>query len=351
MPDVSSILKRQVKKLPYLRRIFRQRDQLAVERDSLAAERDNLLRQRDRLAAERDQLQAQLKSFGATKIYVPLGHFYSPVPAIREIQQKESDIFGNVPDSIPDVDMNEEEQWRLVAKLAEYYKEMPFREEKQPDLRYFFNNPSFIHADAIFLYSMIRHIKPRRVIEVGAGYSSCAILDTNELFFGNTIACTFIEPYPQLLLSLLKDGDLERIDIVERRLQDVETERFQDLSEGDLLCIDSTHVSKIDSDVNHALFRILPHIQRGVYVHFHDVLYPFEYPKEWVYEGRGWTEAYLLRAFLAYNSAFKIALWHTFLLRRDAERFVREMPLTMKGTAAGIWLKKVGQPHALSAKH
>jgi|ERR1041384_1342521 hypothetical protein len=36
----------------------------------------------------------------------------------------------------------------------------------------------------------------------------------------------------------------------------------------------------------------------GVYVHFHDVCFPFEYPEEWMCQGRAWNEAYLLRAFL-----------------------------------------------------
>ena len=54
----------------------------------------------------------------------------------------------------------------------------------------------YSYSDAICLYGMMRHLKPRRLIEVGSGFSSAAILDTNELFFGHHIACTFIDPEP-----------------------------------------------------------------------------------------------------------------------------------------------------------
>ena len=123
------------------------------------------------------------------------------------------------------------------------------------------------------------------------------------MFFDNEIQCTFIEPHPKLLKSLLKQGDLERIEIVPRPLQDVDLELFESLRANDILFIDSTHVAKIGSDVNRIFFEILPALATGVYVHFHDIFYPFEYPREWIYEGRAWNEAYMLRAFLMYNAA------------------------------------------------
>ena len=154
-------------------------------------------------------------------------------------------------------------------------------------------NPAFATVTPSFFYCILRHTRPARVIEVGSGYSSCALLDTNELFFGNSIACTFIEPYPQLLTSLLKDGDDSRITVVAKNLQDVELSVFSELSAGDVLFVDSSHVSKTNSDVNYVFFEILPRLSSGVYIHFHDIFYPFEYPKEWVYQGRAWNEAYL----------------------------------------------------------
>jgi hypothetical protein len=117
--------------------------------------------------------------------------------------------------------------------------------------------------------------------------------------------------------------------VMPSRLQEVELEEFDSLQENDILFIDSTHVSKINSDVNRIFFVILPRIAPGVHIHFHDIFYPFEYPREWIYEGRAWNEAYLLHAFLQYNSAFRITLMNTFLERFHQQFFQDEMPFSL----------------------
>ena len=126
---------------------------------------------------------------------------------------------------------------------------------------------------------MLRYLRPKKIIEIGSGFSSCLMLDINEIFMGNRAKCTFIEPYPELLLTLLKDTDEPQIEIIPSRLQEVDPDIFSTLSASDILFIDSTDVSKVDSDVNHIFFGILPLLQSGVYIHFHDIFYPFVYPK------------------------------------------------------------------------
>jgi hypothetical protein len=292
-----------------------------------------------RLLEKRDKLKNALEELKKC-LFVPPGHFYSPIPSIDEIRKNEEEIF-QIPKSIPAVDLNEGEQTRLINTFRKYYKELPFTEEKTDGLRYHFNNPNYSYSDAICLYAMIRHVKPRKIIEIGSGYSSCVTLDTNELFFENTIDCIFIEPYPDLLLSLIKEVDKKSIKIIPATLQGVNLEQFSSLQENDILFIDSTHVSKVNSDVNRIIFEILPSLNSGVYIHFHDMFYPFEYPREWIYEGRAWNEAYLLHAFLQYNSSFKIVFFNTFLEHFFIETFIAEMPLCLKNTGASIWLKKM----------
>jgi hypothetical protein len=187
---------------------------------------------------------------------------------------------------------------------------------------------------------MIRHVQPRRIVEVGSGYSSCAMLDVNEVFFDNSIVCSFVDPYPQLLRDLLKDSDHQRIQVFPRKVQDVDVQVFRELEAGDILFIDSSHVTKTGSDVNYIVFKILPLLQRGVHIHFHDIFYPFEYPPNWVYEGRGWNEAYMLRAFLQYNGAFEIEFFNSFLLEKHADVFQSALPLCIKRPGANIWLRK-----------
>jgi Methyltransferase domain len=158
------------------------------------------------------------------------------------------------------------------------------------------------------------------VIEIGSGYSSVALLDVNQRHLDNAIACTFVEPYPELLESLLRPGDRERIRIHPHPVQDVGREVVAPLRAGDVLVVDSTHVLKTGSDVNTILFEILPALASGVYIHFHDVFYPFEYPREWVYQERAWNEVYARRAFLQYNDAFEIVYFNHFFALFHAER-------------------------------
>jgi predicted O-methyltransferase YrrM len=273
---------------------------------------------------------------------VPPGHFYSPIPALEYIRANERSIFDNVSRQIRGIDLHEAEQRQLLDSFKKYYDELPFRDQKTPKLRYFFENPNYSYSDAIFLYCMMRHVKPRRIIELGSGYSSCVMLDTNDLYFNGSIATTFIDPYPELLLSKIKENDRERMKISGSRVQDLDLEEFDSLEANDILFIDSTHVSKIYSDVNRLFFEILPRIQEGVLIHFHDIFYPFEYPREWIYEGRAWNEAYLLRAFLQYNSSFRIVLMNTFLERFHRDFFEQAMPLCLKNPGGSIWIRKEG---------
>jgi predicted O-methyltransferase YrrM len=271
----------------------------------------------------------------------PPGHFYSPIPDLEEVRRAEHIIWGPPSREVEGVDLNIGMQEKLLKEFSAFYKEMPFSEKKKDGLRYYFENPAFSYTDAIILYSMIRHAKPRHIIEVGSGFSSCVMLDTNDIFFGGEIKTTFIEPCPDLLHSLLKEGDRGKARILPMRLQDTPLSEFDDLQNNDILFIDSTHVSKVNSDVNHIFFKILPRLQSGVIIHFHDIFPGFEYPKSWVFEGRAWNEAYMLRAFLQYNHAFKVLFFNAYMCAFYEEYIRQHMPLCLKNVGGSLWLQKL----------
>jgi hypothetical protein len=151
----------------------------------------------------------------------PPGHFYSPIADLDAVRRDEARIFELERRPLPGIELHERDQVALLQALLKYYPEMPFDDLPRGNLRYGFVNPAYSYSDGIFLYSMVRHFRPKRIIEVGSGYSSCLMLDVNDLFFDGKIKCEFIDPYPQLLLSLLKEGDAERITQTPRRLQDI----------------------------------------------------------------------------------------------------------------------------------
>ncbi|MFW8601259.1 class I SAM-dependent methyltransferase [Desulfobacterota bacterium M19] len=271
----------------------------------------------------------------------PAGHFYSPIPALWEIRENEKRIFSEYSETIPGINLNVESQLSLLEKLGNYYKASPFQNEKKDTIRYYGNNSRFILSDAVVLYTIIRHYKPRKIIEIGSGFSSCVSLDTNEHFFNNSIKCTFIEPYPDLLFSLLKPKDKERVRILPQNLQSLrDLTIFTDLKADDILFLDSSHVTKANSDVNHFFFNILPILQTGVIIHIHDIFYPFEYLKEWLYEGRSWNETYLLKAFLQYNNAFEIIFFNSFLHLFYADKLAQHMPVCTESPGGSFWMRK-----------
>jgi hypothetical protein len=186
---------------------------------------------------------------------------------------------------------------------------------------------------------MINYFKPTRIIEIGSGFSSAVMLDTNQLFFNNQIDLTFIDPYPERLYSLMIEYDKKQTTVIETDVQLIPVDVFRKLKAGDILFVDSTHVTKTGSDVNYILFEILPILESGVLIHFHDVFYPFEYPKEWVYKGFNWNEDYILKAFLMYNDKFEIILFSEYLHKHHKDSF-KDLPLSYKNTGGNLWIQK-----------
>jgi len=270
----------------------------------------------------------------------PAGHFYSPIPALEELQRDEHKLFAPPPRNLPDIDLNEAGQKRLFQEMLPYYVRQPFQAEKQTGLRYFFDNPNFGSGEAIILSCLMQRLNPVRMVEIGSGYSSCAILDIDELFLGSSLQLTLVEPYPELALSLMRPDDAARIRIYPSRLQDVPLDLFEDLRENDILFVDSSHVSKTGSDVNHLFFEVFPRLSSGVYIHIHDIYYPFEYPKQWVYQGRCWNEAYMLRTFLQNNAAFEVAFFNAWWGIFEHDLLARDMPQLANHQGSSLWLRK-----------
>lgn len=266
------------------------------------------------------------------------GHFYSPVPDCEEIRRREAEIFV-LDRPILGIDFNDARQLELLAAITPLLDEAPWELHPKPGLRFCFDNIYYTWSDALTLYGLMRVLKPHRIVEVGSGWSSALMLDVDRLFFNDSIELTFIEPYPDRLNELAADAASTRLiqDIVQR----IPLRTFEELRAGDFLFIDTSHVSKTGSDVNHILFEILPRLQSGVYIHFHDIFYPFEYPKEWVYKGYAWNENYILRAFLMDNPHYEIVFMNTYLEYKYPERMPAPLFSRYAGSITGsIWLQK-----------
>ena len=268
------------------------------------------------------------------------GHYYSPIADIREVRSRHDAIFA-VPRSVAGIDLRVSEQLDLAVELGELIEGHPFGDEPAGALRYGFSNPFFGYGDALVLYGMLRKLRPARYVEIGSGWSSALALDLIDLELRGTTSCTFIEPYPDRLHSLLRDEDGQRsdVDIIAEPIANLDTSIFAELSAGDVLFIDSTHVSRVGSDVNSLYFEVLPSLPAGVHVHVHDIFFPFEYIPEWVYEGRGWNEAYLLRAYLINNPKIRVTWFNDYLAKMHRPQITEHIPLWDRNTGGSIWLE------------
>ncbi len=266
--------------------------------------------------------------------------FYLPLVDVAEVERDRARVFDRTRPALG-IDVNDTGQLALFHEFVPFYSELPFPDLKHSGLRYYYLNPSFPYPDATILYSIMRRFRPNRIVEFGCGFSSCVMLDTNERFLGGNVRCTFVDPHPQLLRSLVKPGDLECHTLLPCRAQDTPLSMIDALEENDILFIDSTHVMKTGSDVNHLLFEAVPRLKPGVIVHFHDVFWPFEYPETWVFEQYlSWNELYAVRAFLLYNTEFEVLFFTNWFQERHEALLRVSMPLCLKGGGGSLWLRR-----------
>jgi predicted O-methyltransferase YrrM len=349
---VTDRLRAAARRLPPLRRLLDDRARLAGEVHELRGEvevRDREIQElRADIAAlegtvkdrdrQLDELRGQLSDLlGRYGLYPP-GHFHSPVPDLDEVRLHDQEIFDGVPE-LAGIDLRGDEQLALVERLRRYAADQPFGAEPRDGLRYHFDNDYFGWGDGLVLYCMLRHLRPARVIEVGSGFSSALMLDTAERFLDDAPELTFIEPNPERLQGLLRAGDKERVTLLAQPVQAVDRAVFDRLEPGDVLFIDSSHVAKIGSDVNLLLLEVLPRLRPGVQVHVHDIVWPFEYARKWVYQGRAWNEAYLLRALLVGNPGLRITFWSSYLAARHRDQVAAALPGWLEDSGTSMWLE------------
>lgn len=282
----------------------------------------------------------QVEEAEPISLLFPIGHFYSPIADPRDITARADRIFAPQK-GCAGVDFHEEAQLELLDQLKPYVADINYPQERPEgdETTYFYSNDQFPVLDAEFLYGALQHYKPKNVIEIGCGFSSLITADVNRRLMNGSINFTCVEPYPR---QFLVDG-VEGISHLEiSKVEDLPLSYFEALDENDILFIDSSHVSKIGSDVNYLFFEVIPCLKPGVIVHVHDIFLPDEYPQNWMVEqNRNWNEQYLLRAFLQFNSDWSV-LWAAHLMGTRFESRVQEVfPQYPKlGGGGSLWMQR-----------
>jgi len=262
-------------------------------------------------------------------------HYYEPLPNFATITEESV----NRRREYPALNFNWPEQLRLVNDLTTYRPEL---QELSSDSSFDFDNGFFSGFDAAAYYALIRHLRPRRVLEVGGGYSTRiaekALTRNRADGIESTLKC--IEPYPE---SRLTDA-ITQTELIIKPAQEVPIDVFQELEPNDFLFIDSSHTVKFGSDVCFLFLEILPALRPGVWIHVHDIFFPHDYPAEWLVEQRrAFNEQYLLEALLMFNDKFSICLsTHWLCIDYPNETAKLQMQRNRKGyCAASFWFKRV----------
>ena len=263
--------------------------------------------------------------------------FYNPFPSPAEVDVERLKLKR----SLPGIEFDLEKAQGLLMELKRYSAEVNQLLAGRPAALVEKWNITYPRGDSAVLYAMLRHLKPKRYIEVGCGYSSrtstpALVRNADE---GQRCQALYIEPYPPAHLAEIKlPGEFIR-----KKVQQVSLERFKQLEAGDVLFIDTSHVIKTQNDVEYELIQILPSLNAGVWVHIHDIFTPYDYPEEWLvgrHPNRGGNnEQYALECLLSGGGDWEVAL-PTYLLWKDHASAFRQL-IEADFRPASFWIKKV----------
>lgn len=278
------------------------------------------------------------------KIFMRIGvfpirdHYYDPLfnPKHLRISLREDRC-------LPGIDFNIQGQLQLLNKFK-YNEELNnIPAERNNPLGFFYCNPSIGPGDSEYLYNMIRLFKPRKIVEIGCGYSTLMAINAlkknkneNQNYFCDFVC---IEPYENIWLDRLG------LKVIREKVENVSKEIFLGLDANDILSIDSSHIIRPQGDVLFEYLEILPILKQGVLVHIHDIFTPKDYLDEWILKHvRLWNEQYLLEAFLTLNKEYKIIGAVNYLKHHYAKEIYAKCPILANKAdeePCSFWMVKI----------
>jgi hypothetical protein len=264
--------------------------------------------------------------------------FYSPVPHLDELRP---DTFDRVSE-LRGIRWDLDSQVRFVAEhLAQPIAEFrPPATAQEGSHTYAIDNPSYSLLDAALGYAMVRWLRPGLIVELGSGHSTLVTAQAGlrNQTEGSPGRLDVFDPFPSVV-----NDDLPGLHALHRTpAQDVPMTVFEELDDGDILFVDTTHTVKIGSEVNFVVLDVLPRLRAGVVVHFHDIFLPFEYPRPWMEDfALYWNEQYLIQAFLAHNESWEVLVATQALTRmRRAELTDIVSSAVIEHDAASFWMRR-----------
>jgi predicted O-methyltransferase YrrM len=265
-------------------------------------------------------------------------HYRSPVVFPEDIRHPLSE-----PRQLPGLNLNVRGQLALIQRFNYRDELLEVPRQKTTETEFGYDNGQFESGDAEMLYNMIRHFKPRQIVEIGGGQSTLmALLAERQNYVDdpdNRCHHVCVEPYEHPWLDDIG------VSIIRQPIELSETDLVTQLQANDLLFIDSSHVIRPQGDVLHEYLYLLGLLKPGVIVHAHDIFTPRDYPAEWVIERRYlWNEQYLLEAFLSFNKSFEVLAAVNYLAHEHRSELSRACPVFAEQPdrePGSFWFRKV----------
>lgn len=230
-------------------------------------------------------------------------HFYSEIPNIRTLRGTTSwrkprsfrGVLGDIDSQLAWIDSCTKDYRDALKRFAIH----------KSAVRMNASDEGYGEVEADFLYCFIRAHRPKQIVQIGCGVSTAVcLLAARDEDYSPRIVC--IEPYPTAFLQ--RECKTGRIDLVPQKVQDVGSEFVQRLGVGDLFFVDSSHTLAPAGELNLIILEMLPRLAPGVYAHFHDIYFPYDYAPDMLSTALFFShESALLYAFLLMNRSFEIA--------------------------------------------
>jgi hypothetical protein len=285
------------------------------------------------------RLPRSKQALGRIGVYPLRRHYYDPLCVPRDLRRpltEERQLAG--------LNLNVEGQLALLEQFEPASELEGLPVDPQEGLGYYYNNGWFESGDAEYFYLVLRHFRPRTLIEIGGGFSTLIAAKAIEANRSDDPAyhCRHvcIEPFENPWLKALD------VELVRTPVERCDPALFAALESNDVLFIDSSHVIRPQGDVLFECLEILPTLAPGVLIHIHDILTPRDYPAEWVFERvLLWNEQYLLEAFLSFNTAFEVIGALNHLHHTHPEMLHAKCPVLARQASwhepGSFWIRKV----------
>jgi predicted O-methyltransferase YrrM len=254
-------------------------------------------------------------------------NYYSALPDLDQLDdtvwERESAMVGVPFDPEAQIAFAETHLARYAAELAAPYT-------AEDPLDFHLDNAHFESVDAEIAYAMLRHLRPRRVVELGSGFSTQVLAAAAQRNGEEGAPCELYayNPYPSdRMRAVLGRGIPGLTEHVEIEAQALPLETFTQLDAGDVLFIDTSHTVKLGGEVVHLFLEVLPRLAPGVVVHIHDIALPYEYDRRFVVDLQmPWAEQYLLQALLCGSLDWDVLFGAQSAARKHPERLRAIVP-------------------------